>query len=610
MPDKSNTRNTIIFVVLSLVLLGVYQFLVIAPRQQADQLAEAKRKAAAAVSAPAVQAGAAPGVPGAVPTSFVPRVAAVAASPRLPIKTPALSGSVALKGGRLDDLFLTGYRETVAKDSPPVELFRPIGAQFAYFAESGWTGANVPGLPGDDTVWTAPDGATLTPQTPVTLTYDNGQGLVFTRQIAVDDQFMFTITDTAANHSATPITLTPYSRIQRIGLAPTTQQSSNVFEGGVGVLGVDKSVKQGIAYRDWIKDWKKNGNAAVPSKGGWIGLTDKYWLAALIPDQKESLTTGFRYLDEGAGGFDAHLTTPAHPIAPGEQAVETTHIFAGAKTVPVLKAYEKSLGAPRLEDAVDWGKWFYWLTKPMFWLLQHIYGLVGNLGLALLGLTLVVRLVFFYPANISYGSMAKMKKVQPEIDALRVNFKDDPAGMQRETMALYAQHKINPLMGCLPMLATIPVLYSLYKVLNVAIEMRHAPFFGLLQDLSARDPTTIWNLFGLIPYHPATLPMIGTFLDTSAHLGIWAFLYGFTMFLSTSMSPPAGDPTQQQVMKWMPVIFTVFLSALPVGLLIYYTWSNLLTVLQQYVLMRKHKVDNPIDQGIARIRGLGGKPPG
>jgi YidC/Oxa1 family membrane protein insertase len=607
MPDDNNSRNTIIFVVISLVLLAVYQFFVIGPHQKQEEIARARQQAAAISPQSTV-----PGAPAGSTTPFIPRADALAQSPRVPVKTPALSGSISLKGGRVDDLYLTNYRETLAKDSPPVELFRPKGAQYAYFARSGWIGANLTGLPGDDTVWTLASGATLTPSTPVTLSYDNGQGLTFTRQIAVDDKYLFTITDTAANHSPTLVSLTPYATVERQGL-PAPTATNGTFEGGVGALGLDKPTLKNELWKQWRTDTdkKKTENLDFQSKGGWLGLTDKYWLGALIPDQNETLKADFQLTPvNGVEIFDAGYVGQGRALAPGTQVTETTRLFAGAKVVPQLKAYERSLGVPHLEDAVDWGtglgSWEYIVAKPMFWLLQQLHGLLGNMGLALLAMTLVVRLIFFYPANLSFASMAKMKKVQPELELIKANFKDDPAGLQRETMALYAENKINPLLGCLPMLATLPVLIGLYKVLSVSIDMRHASFYFLAQDLSARDPSTIWNLFGLIPWHPEAAPLIGTFLNGPLHLGIWAIAYGFTMFLSQSMSPPAGDPTQQQVMKFMPIIFTFFLGSLAVGLLIYYTWSNMLTVLQQYVLMRRHEVDNPIDRALGKV-GAGRK---
>ncbi len=493
-----------------------------------------------------------------------------------------------------------------------MELFTPKEAQYAYFAQSGWSGANLTGLPDDNTVWTLTSGSTLTPSTPVTLTYDNGQGLTFTRQIAVDDKFLFTITDTAANHSPTPVSLTPYATVERQGIDPKTARVSP-FEGAVGALGVDKQTLRNETWKQWTNDTDKNktDDLNFASKGGWVGLTDKYWLGAFIPSQTETVSAKFRFTPvQGVNVFDAGYVGQARAIAPGTQVTETTRLFAGAKVDQQLKAYERSLGVPRLEDAIDWGtglgSWEYIVAKPMFWLLQQLHGLLGNMGLALIAMTLVVRLIFFYPANLSFASMAKMKKVQPEMELIKANFKDDPAGLQRETMALYAANKINPLLGCLPMLATLPVLIGLYKVLSVSIDMRHASFYFLAQDLSARDPSTIWNLFGLIPWHPEAAPLIGGLLNGYLHLGVWAIAYGFTMFLSQSMSPPAGDPTQQQVLKFMPLFFTFILGSLAVGLLIYYTWSNILTVLQQWVLMRKHEVDNPIDRALGKV-GAGRK---
>jgi YidC/Oxa1 family membrane protein insertase len=288
-------------------------------------------------------------------------------------------------------------------------------------------------------------------------------------------------------------------------------------------------------------------------------------------------------------------------VQPGGTYTHVSRLFAGAKTVPVLRTYEDTLGIPRFEDAVDWGRLFF-ITKPAFWLLEVFNGLLGSFGLAILALTVVVKLLMFYPANLSYESLTKMKKVQPQVEELRARWKDDPQKQQQELMRLYQSEKINPLMGCLPMLATIPVFLALFKVLSVAIEMRHAPFYGWIQDLSSRDPTTLLNLFGLIPWDPATTPFIGGFLNTYLHIGVWPLAYGVTQWLSMKMSPPAPDPIQQRIMELMPVIFTFVLASLSVGLMIYYTWSNILTILQQYVIMRKYQVDNPIDDFLNRLK--------
>jgi YidC/Oxa1 family membrane protein insertase len=596
MQDES-TRNTIIFLVCALVMFGVYKVFVLDPAAQRQQAELARSRPA--VAAQPLAPGASPAVPAIQVPPAISRAEAIAASPRVPVATPNLKGSISLKGARLDDLYLIKYRETVARTSPPVELFRPEGAPHAYFAEFGWTGANIAGLPTSSTVWSLTQGATLAPGQPITLTYANGQGLTFTRQIAVDDRFMFTVTDTVANTGVAPVTLAPYGSVQRQGVPAVTKGSQIVHEGAIGVLVGDKKILQQIKY----KDWAKKGGSETPSKGGWVGITDKYWLAALIPAQDEQITGQFR--DTKAAGldvFDANFVGQARVIAPGTQISDTSHLFAGAKTVPTLQDYEAKLHIPRFDDAVDWG-WFSFFTRPIFQFLQFIFDHVGSFGVAILLLTVAVRLVFFPLANKSYESMTKMRKVQPQMEELRKKFKEDPAKQQQEIMALYQREKVNPLAGCLPLLLQIPVFFSLYKVLSVTIEMRHAPFMGWIQDLSDRDPTTVWNLFGLIPFNPATAPLVGGLLDTTLHIGALPLLYGVTMWLTTSMNPPAPDPTQQKIFQLMPIIFTFIMAPFAVGLLIYWTWSNVLTSIQQYVIMRRFKVDNPIDQLLRRLTG-------
>jgi YidC/Oxa1 family membrane protein insertase len=590
MQDDSS-RNTIIFLVCALALFIVYQMFVLEPQSKARQIAAAQQTAAAG-GAVAPGTLAAPQVPQAVT-----RDAAVAASPRVPIATPSLSGSLSLKGARIDDLFLTRYRETVDKNSPPVELLRPEGTKYAWFADIGWTGANVPGLPTADTVWTLKEGSTLSPGHPVTLAYTNGQGLTFTRKIAVDDKFMFTITDTVANAGAMPVTIAPYGSVQRQGVPGALGTNQIVHEGAIGYL--DGKTRQ-VKYKKWAKD---GGGPVYTSNGGWVGITDKYWLAALIPAQNERLSGSFRDTKTAAGDvFDANFVGQARTIPAGQQISETTHFFAGAKTVPQLRAYQSQLGVQRLDWAVDWGN-FWFLTRPIFSFLAFIYQHVGNFGVAILLLTVAVRLLFFPLANKQYESLTKMKKVQPQMEELRKKFKDDPAKQQQELLALYQREKVNPLAGCLPLLLQIPVFYALYKVLTVTIEMRHAPFLGWINDLSARDPTTIWNLFGLVPWDPGSAPLIGTFLSGPLHLGVLPLLYGVTMWLTTSMSPPAPDPVQQKIFQFMPLMFTFIMAPFAVGLLIYWTWSNVLTILQQYVIMRRFQVDNPIDRIIRRLTG-------
>jgi YidC/Oxa1 family membrane protein insertase len=600
---KDESRNTIIFLVCAFALFILYQFFVLGPAEKKRQaeIAHARPPAAAAQAQNQASTVGGTTAPPQLPTATLQQ--ALAATPRVPISTPALKGSLSLRGARIDDLFLRQYRETVDKNSPPVELLRPEGAPHAWFAEFGWTGQNVPGLPSAQTLWTLAQGSTLAPGRPVVLTYANGQGITFTRKMEVDDHFMFTVTDTVANGSAQAVTLAPYGSVQRQGLPEEQVHSSIVHEGAVGALGQDKPTLTLIKYKDWAK---KGGGPEIQSKGGWVGITDKYWLAAMIPGQSEEIAGQFRDTKVGSlDVFDANFVGHARAIGPGQQVSETTRFFAGAKSVPLLQDYEKRLGIPRFDDAVDWGHlWF--LTKPIFSLLMFLYHRVGSVGVAILLLTVVVRLVFFPLANKSYESMSKMKKVQPQVEELRKRYKDDPAKQQQEMLALYGREKVNPLAGCLPILFQIPVFYSLYKVLTVTIEMRQAPFMGWIQDLSARDPTTIWNLFGLIPWDPAHLPMIGGLLNSSLHIGIMPLIYGFTMWLTTSMSPPAGDPMQQRIFQFMPLIFTFIMAPFAVGLLIYWTWSNILTTLQQYVIMRRFKVDNPIDRLINKLTGRPG----
>ena len=593
MQDNSN-RNTIIFVVSAMALLLIYQFAVMGPRTKAREAELARNPPAATAQMQAQQLTRAP------PTAaeaLVSRQTAAAASPRVRIETPALSGSVSLRGARLDDLYLKQYRETVAKDSPPVELLRPEGAQHAQFAEFGWAGANVPGLPTAATVWTQTQGSTLAPGAPITLQTTNGAGLTFTRTISVDDRFMFTLSDTVANTGTTAITLAPYGSIQRQGLPDGLGKNSVVHEGGMGWL---DGKRQPIRYAKWEKE---GGGPIHTSTGGWIGITDHYWLAALIPAQSERIEGRFRITKTpGLNIFDANFVGQPRAIAVGQQVSSTLHVFAGAKQEPTLKAYQTSVGAAHLDEAIDWGMlWF--ITRPIFQFLAFIFQHVGNFGVAILVLTVVVRLIFFPLANKQYESMTKMKKVQPAMEELKKKFKDDTAKQQQELMELYKREKVNPLAGCFPILLQIPVFFALFKVLQISIDMRHAPFVGWIQDLSARDPTTIVNLFGLIPWDPSSAPLIGAFLATSLHIGILPILYGITTWLTTSMSPPAPDPMQQRIFQLMPIMFTFIMAQFAIGLLVYYTWSNILTAMQQYVIMRRFKVDNPIDKLIRRFTG-------
>ncbi|MFA7264522.1 MAG: membrane protein insertase YidC [Caulobacter sp.] len=638
---QNESRNMVIFMVIAFVILLGYQALVLDPANRKKQ-AELKQQQAVA----AKQAAAPKAVSG--PTVKVSREAAKAASPRVTIATPSLTGSLRLQGARIDDLFLTersanGYRyaETLTKGSPPVELLRPEGAEHAWFADFGWTDEiapgvptpKVPGLPSPDTLWRVTSANTvLAPGKPVELTYVAPNRLVFTRTVSVDDKFMFTVTDTVANLGAAPVTIRPYASVQRQGLPPASK-AQNVHEGAVGALG-DLPEKAGaelrlLKFASWKKEAAKKADAlraaaaktnqaydpdqqvivkTFRSAGGWLGLTDKYWLAALAPDQSQTVTGEYGLTrTQGIDVYDAHFGGAPRLIEPGRQVSTTTRLFAGAKVVQTLKGYEKQFGIPRFQDAVDWGVLSF-LTKPFFLALEFFFGHLGNFGLAILAMTVCVRLLVFPLAQKSSESMARMKKLQEPMAEIKARHKDDPVKAQQETMALMQREKVNPMAGCLPILVQFPVFLAFYKVLSVTIEMRHAPFVGWLHDLSAQDPTTILNLFGLLPFDPAHVPVIGGLIDQYLHIGVLPLLYGFTMWLVTAMNPPAPDPMQQRIFQLMPIMFTFIMAGFPAGLLVYWTFSNVFSIFQQYVIMHRLKTENPIDTFLARFRGEGKAP--
>ncbi len=603
--QQNDTRNMLAFVAVAFALLVAYQVFVLEPGNK-KRAAELKAKAVAEKS---IQAPGVPGTPGV--DTLMTRDQAMQ-GPRVAVDTPALKGSIRLQGARVDDLYLKGYRETLAKDSPLVELFRPAGAQHAWFADIGWTAQNVAGMPGANTVWTLSSGDVLRPGSPVTLTYAAPSGLVFNRKISVDDRFMFTVEDTVANTTASPVAIAPYASIQRRGLAPHHGKGQNVHEGGVGVLSDDGKGQELrlFKFKDWLKKAQKSESgdsvaASFNSTGGWLGITDKYWLAAIIPSQSEKITARFAAPNQGVDVYNASYSAQARTIPAGGKIVETTRVFAGAKVVQDLQAYEKGqrggAAIPSFDKAVDWGMlWFF--TRPFFMALEMIFGFVGNFGLAILAVTLIVRIILFPLAHKSYESMSRMKKLQKPMEEIRAKYKDDPAKQQQETMALYQKEKVNPIAGCLPILLQIPIFLAFYKVLSVTIEMRHAPFITYIKDLSEPDPHTILNLFGLLPFDVAKIPLIGG-VDALVHLGPLPLLYGFTMWLTTAMNPPAPDPMQQRIFQLMPIMFTFIMAGFPAGLLLYWTFSNVFSIFQQYIIMHRLKVENPIDDFIGKVTG-------
>ena len=505
--------------------------------------------------------------------------------PRLQISGSQVEGSMSLVGARLDDLVLRDYHETVDPNSPLVRLLEPRSAPQPYYVQFGWSEG--PGthakLPDGDTLWTA-SAPTLNPAKPVTLSWNNGEGLTFQIILSLDDHYMFTAEQRVKNDAGAPVALFPWSRIRR-DYTPETAGYYILHEGLIGVLA---GRLQETTYSSARSEAAKHDGVAyqATSKGGWAGITDKYWLTALVPDQSTEGIATFRALKEPTGDAYQVDFIPHDPeqVAPGAaSSSQAMHLFAGAKVVRLLDHYEGEYHIPSFDKAVDFG-WFYFLTKPIFLCLDWLYQLLGNFGLAILVFTMFVKALFFPLANKSYKSMGKMRLLGPKMQAVRERFKDDPPRMQQEMMALYKAEGVNPASGCLPMVIQIPVFFSLYKVIFVTIEMRHAPFFGWIRDLSAPDPTNIFNLFGLVPFDPTT---ISPFL----HLGVWPLIMGLTMYLQQRLNPPPPDPTQAKLFQFMPIIFTFMLARFPAGLVIYWSWNNLLSVAQQWLIMRNTRLE-------------------
>ncbi|MEQ9639484.1 MAG: membrane protein insertase YidC [Alphaproteobacteria bacterium] len=524
---------------------------------------------------PGTTAGAAPAgavmIPGTPQDAERMRQAAVAGG-RVTIESPRLIGSIALTGGHVDDLTLTDYKLTLKPDSPKIHLLSPVGSPAPYYATFGWSadGEGV-AVPTPQTVWQA-SGDTLAPDRPVTLTWDNGAGLAFERRFALDRDYMITVTQTIKNNGTAALGLHAYGLVRRID-TPQTTGFYILHEGPIGVL--NDALKE-IDYDD-LQD---EGAITATTGKGWIGITDKYWLAALAPAD-EGFTATFRHWREAnRDRYQVDVLHGVGQVQPGAAASVTTRLFAGAKEVQLLDRYEETFGIPLFDRAVDFG-WFYFLTKPFFYVLDFFYNLIGNFGLAIMLLTVCVKLIFFPLANKSYKAMSKMKALQPEMVKLRERFGEDRQKLNQEMMGLYKKEKVNPAAGCLPILIQIPVFFALYKVLFVSIEMRHAPFYGWIKDLSAPDPTTVWNLFGLIPFDAAA------YLPDFLMIGVWPILMGVSMFLQQKLNPAPADPVQAKVFMFMPIFFTFLLGTFAAGLVIYWTWNNLLSIAQQYVIMRR-----------------------
>jgi YidC/Oxa1 family membrane protein insertase len=574
-------RNLILAIVLSAMILFGFQWLYpkLSPQPVAPAtIAQGNTAQNAGDNRPPAPGGATPAPANAVES----RAAALEQTRRVPIHTKSVQGSLALTGARLDDLTLVGYHEEPNPNSPEITLLSPANAPNPYFAEFGWfsTEAGVK-VPGPETIWTpANPKAELTDDHPVVLSWDNGEGLRFVRTVAVDDRFMFTVAQRVENYGAKPVALYPYSFISRTGKPAGVAGTYILHEGPLGVL--DGSLKE-EKYDDAKKlDFSRSRGArekCEKTTGGWIGITDKYWLTALVPDQAASETGCFVY-DERADRYQVDFTGVDPTVVPAGGSGESSfHMFAGAKILDLLDSYSQKLGIAKFDLAIDFG-WFWFLTKPFFYMLRMMHEAFGNMGLAIIGMTVLIKLVMFPLANKSYVSMSKMKSVQPEMQRLQQRYGDDKVRLQQEMMALYKREKVNPASGCLPMLVQIPVFFALYKVLFVTIEMRHAPFIGWIHDLSAPDPTTVFNLFGLLPFTPPHFMMIG----------IWPLIMGFTMWLQQKLNPQPADPVQAKMFQFLPIVFTFLLGQFAAGLVIYWAWSNTLSILQQWVIMKKAAV--------------------
>lgn len=574
--EEQNNKNLILAMVLSAAVMIVWFVLFPPPEPVAD------------LTTPAGTEVDTPTTPIADPATAGQTVTAPAApeAPRLTIDTPKLSGSLSLLGGRIDDLSLKNYRESLEPSAGTVKLLEPVGEALAYYSVFGWlpgTGLAAGDVPDAMTQWQPASGSTLSIDAPVTLRWDNGKGLTFLREIAVDADYMFTVTDRVENTSAAAVTLQPYGIIARHGL-PTLQ---NIFVVHEGAIQRNDGELLETDYAD-ITELEVDPTEGLPAEvtqsetDGWIGFTDHYWMTTLIPEQGKPFKSVLKYVPN-SGIYQAEVRQPAISLAPGATTTSTMKVFAGAKEWATIRAYEREGGIAGFLDSIDWG-WFFFLTKPIFAVLHWLNAIIGNMGLAIIALTFVLKIIVLPLAYKSYVSMARMKELQPEMEALKERSGDDKQKMQREMMQLYKDKKVNPAAGCLPILIQIPIFFALYKVIFVTIELRHAPFFGWLNDLSAPDSSSLFNLFGLLPWDA---PMTGTLLHL-VFIGVLPILLGITMWLQQKLNPAPADPVQQQIFAWMPWVFMFMLGGFASGLVVYWITNNTITFTQQYIIMRSH----------------------
>ena len=570
--EQNDTRNLILAMVLSMAIFLTWSvFFGPKPEDAPIGDAQAQSEVVEDVEAP------------------VTRDEALATSERITIETPRIGGTIALTGGVIDDLGLHDYQETLDANSPDVNVLRPKGSDEEYYAQTGFTageGTDEANVPTNSEVWSLKSGTTLAPNAPVVLSWTSATGVEYEREFAVDENYMFTVTERILNNSGKSITINPVTLITHRG-TPFSNGTFVLHEGAI--RNVD-----GVIQEATFKDLRNGSvSAANPSihidsesveNNGWIGLTTKYWMTVIAPlEGTLAHQTTHYYENSETYKLGAHLRPVT--IAAGANETVTTRIYAGAKEVDLIREYRDTLGIDRFDDTVDWG-WFYFLTKPFFSLLHWLYGIFGNMGLAIIAMTFVIKAVLFPLANKSYASMAKMKKLQPQMEALKEAAGDDRAKLQQGMMELYRKEKVNPVSGCLPLFLQIPIFFALYKVLYVTTELRHAPFFGPWRDLSAPDPTSIMNLFGLLPW---SAPETGSFLAL-IFLGILPILLGISMYLTQKLNPTPQDPTQKMIFAWMPWVFMFMMAGFATGLIIYWITNNVLTFIQQYTIMRMQGV--------------------
>lgn len=595
-------RNFLFALVLSLAIFIGYQAFVLAPRQQAWEAEQAELQAAASAEQAALAQTEGAGVmtadnalaPIDPDTVLSLDEALTSTADRLAVKTPQLDGSINLRGLVFDDLVLAQYRETVDDTSPLVRVLSPRTTEFAQYLR---TGLSLNGRPDSGLQWTAPAGAVLTPDTPVTVTATiNRDDLEYTATISVDENFMFTIEHRVLNKTGSDIRVQPYGETFQSGIPDDLENFMILYEGPLGVVGERPFARK---YKKLLND----GPLIETGNRGWVGITGKYWMGAVMPTQGQPMQAKLSVKNGATPLFSSSYEQDALTIPSGQSTAVTSHLFAGAKQVAILKQYQKpidqgGLGIAKFDEAVDWG-FAYLLTRPIFATLHFFNGLVGNYGVAILLLTLVIKAIMFPLANMSFRSMAGMRKVQPEMTRVRERYKDDQMKQQQEMMALYKKHKINPAAGCLPILAQMPIFYALYKTLFVTIEMRHEAFL-YIPDLSERDPTSLFNLFGLLPFDPLSVPVIGTFLG----IGVLPLLMGAGMWVQMKLNPPPTDPMQAKIFGFMPLIFLFIFAPFAAGLVLYWAWNTFLGVVQQYVIMKRAGADVDLVANIKQSLGL------